>query len=475
MQNARKEDEASNQAYEAHEALLEECISPGPQAQTKGAKIPRYQKETKVCKPKERAETEKDTGPCNKSGRRTKRVVKQVLDGASDAKCQIDPKVIEETYAERFESVGRTVDLSNHPGPFIEPPLPPTTSKKDCDTKQTHADPNGQTRRAEPSCDRILDAVTASEVKKAVSAMRTGSAAGPDRITVLKRKAEETQGFLAGMYTIWLMTGKVPEKLKASRSLLQPKGATDMQNIGNWRLLSISSVLLRLYTKILAKRLTSAIRLHPSQRSFTPVPGVKQNSVLLEHLIWKQKKERGTLVMAFLDLAKAVDTISHDLFAKGLMRLGVPTQIIKVVEDLYHGATTTFTAGNGETRQIKINQGVKQGDPLSLILFNMCLDPLFCSLERDGKGWGSGETTLMALGYADDTAVLSDSRAGLKKQQLVLVKTYCDQVDLRLNVNKSYVFHIYTIGWEEPSSSHPIVYGSHCLPIQSYMEDIHGQ
>jgi len=73
MQNAGKEDEASNQAYEAQEALLEEYISPGPQAQTKGAKIPRYQKETKVCKPKERAKTEKDTRPCNKSGS-TKRV-----------------------------------------------------------------------------------------------------------------------------------------------------------------------------------------------------------------------------------------------------------------------------------------------------------------------------------------------------------------------------------------------------------------
>ena len=142
---------------------------------------------------------------------------------------------------------------------------------------------------------------------------------------------------------------------------------------------------------------------------------------------------------------QAFDTISHDLFAKGLQRLGVPSQFIKVVEDLYDGATTSFATVKGETGQIKINQGVKQGDPLSPILFNVCLDPMFCSLERDGKGWGNEMTSITALGYADDTAVLSDSRAGLEKN-IVLVKAYCDQVDLRLNVNKSYVFHIQSDG-----------------------------
>ena len=195
----------------------------------------------------------------------------------------------------------------------------------------------------------------------------------------------------------------------------------------------------------LAKRLTNAVSLHPSHRGFIPAPGVEHNSVLLEHLIRKQKKEKGTLAVAFLDLAKAFDTISHDLFAKGLERLGVPSQFIRVVEDLYDGATTSFATVNGETRQIRINQGVKQGDHLSPILFNVCLDPMFCSLEKDGKGWGNKENSITALGYVDDTAVLSDSRAGLEKN-LALVKAYCDQVGLRLNVNKSYVFHIRSDG-----------------------------
>ena len=65
MHEAGKEGEATNMVYAAHQKLLEDYITPGPQAPTNGAKIPRYQKETKVCKiqtktlrgkPKERVE-----------------------------------------------------------------------------------------------------------------------------------------------------------------------------------------------------------------------------------------------------------------------------------------------------------------------------------------------------------------------------------------------------------------------------------
>ena len=228
-----------NKAYSDHRVTLEEYISAGQHADTKGKKTPNYKRVTQIRqirkktlrgKTKEKAERYRSLQQKWKVSRKS--AVKQVLDGASDAKCQIDPKVIEETYAERFEGVGPTVDLSNYPGAFTEPPLPPSTPEKSGNVTPNHPNPNSQTRQAEPSCERILDVVNASEVRKAVRAMRTGSAAGKDRIRVLKvkRKAEEGPGFLAGVYTMWLMTGKVPKKLKASKSLLLPKGTRPWQH-----------------------------------------------------------------------------------------------------------------------------------------------------------------------------------------------------------------------------------------------------
>ena len=129
VHEAGTEDAATEEAYAAHEKFLNDFIAPGPMAPTKGAKKPRYRKETRVrkirtktLKGKAKEKAEKYRNLQQKWKRNKKNAVKQVIDGA---KCQIDIEVIEATYTERFEGKGPTVDLSNNPGPFTEP-LPPS-------------------------------------------------------------------------------------------------------------------------------------------------------------------------------------------------------------------------------------------------------------------------------------------------------------------------------------------------------------
>ena len=68
--------------------------------------------------------------------------------------------------------------------------------------------------------------------------------------------------------------------------------------------------------------------------------------------------------------------------------------VIALVKDLYSGASTQIRTTVGKTRQIQINAGVKQGCPLSPILFNLVLDSLISQLQ--------------ATGFADDFILLSN-------------------------------------------------------------------
>ncbi|CAF4469070.1 unnamed protein product, partial [Didymodactylos carnosus] len=96
------------------------------------------------------------------------------------------------------------------------------------------------------------------------------------------------------------------------------------------------------------------------------------------------------------------------------MRKGAPDEFIKLVENQYMGAFTSLSYADKSSLLIKLKKGVKQGDSISSILFNLVLDELFEILgDRFGYNLeGVGKANAMA--FADDLALVSGSRIGLQ-------------------------------------------------------------
>ncbi|KAL8582146.1 hypothetical protein ACOMHN_004065 [Nucella lapillus] len=306
-----------------------------------------------------------------------------------EAKCGVTVEEVQRVYQGRFEQVSKTVDLGLFPPP--------------------------KRRMEAGDLQGLCEPITPEEVRSARKSTKAMTAAGPDGVAAYKLKSKVGDGeLLVTVFNTWLTDQTIPQYLKESRSILLPKGKKDLNLSGNWRPLTISSILLRLYSKVLAKRLTAAVPLNLIQRGFIPAPGVSENTQLLARVIKQAKARKGELAVAFLDLAKAFDTVLHDLVRKGMQRFGVPDFLVNVVADMYEGAKTTFTVKGGQTEPITIGSGVKQGDPLSPILFDMALDPLLCLLKTEGEPWKIGRTNLTAMGYADDTAVMSRNSPGIK-------------------------------------------------------------
>ena len=95
----------------------------------------------------------------------------------------------------------------------------------------------------------------------------------------------------------------------------------------------------------------------------------------------KQQKRRKEYNLVFIDLAKAFNTIPHKSIDKGLWRKGIPEQVRETLMEKYSGVTTRISIGEKVTRQIKIRAGVKQGYPLSPLLFNLIIDELLEKLR----------------------------------------------------------------------------------------------
>jgi hypothetical protein len=92
---------------------------------------------------------------------------------------------------------------------------------------------------------------------------------------------------------------------------------------------------------------------------------------------------------------------------------------------------------------ITIRRGVRQGSPLSMALFTMCLHPFLTMLKRlPGVRIGRDSEPASVLAYADDVTVFLTSAADLQIVQEV-IQQFEKASGARLNTRKS---RILTIG-----------------------------
>ncbi|NWH63188.1 PO21 protein, partial [Geococcyx californianus] len=118
---------------------------------------------------------------------------------------------------------------------------------------------------------------------------------------------------------------------------------------------------------------------------------------------------------------KAFDTVSHNHILLTLKQRGLDEHIIALIENMHQ---QTNTKGRG-LDPIWIKKGVKQGDPLSPLLFNLSIDPLMCMLETNGCGYQHCGSQITTLAFADDLVLLSESWEGMQKN-IKIVEAFCE-------------------------------------------------
>lgn len=137
--------------------------------------------------------------------------------------------------------------------------------------------------------------------------------------------------------------------------MLIPKKAVP-EGPGDFRPLTITSLLLRLFNKILSSRLMKAAPLPKMQKGFAP-EGVAANIFLVQELVKSAMSTNSPLCIAFIDFRKAFDSIGHPSLLMAARRWGIPPEICEFIGNLYKKAATNIM---GEV--FGIRRGVLQGD-----------------------------------------------------------------------------------------------------------------
>jgi len=107
-----------------------------------------------------------------------------------------------------------------------------------------------------------------------------------------------------------------------------------------------------------------------------------------------------------IDFKEAFDKMSHTFLFKILRQYGIGDNFCSRLQKIYADATSTL---NGhKSTPIKILSGVRQGCPLSMILFALYIKPLLINLDKKLNGLyiRHNSTKTTAIAYADDITMI---------------------------------------------------------------------
>ena len=130
-----------------------------------------------------------------------------------------------------------------------------------------------------------------------------------------------------------------------------------------------------------------------SQRAIFNRNGVRDNSFLINSALQSKKS------VMFFDLSDAFNSVSHQILSKGLRDSGCPLWVVRLIQNLYNGCSSLPVTVEKKPLcdPIPIKRGVKQGCPMSSVLFNFYINPI---IEAAADAGGT------CLGYMDDLAII---------------------------------------------------------------------
>ena len=244
--------------------------------------------------------------------------------------------------------------------------------------------------------------------------------------------------FVAGIFNICRTNSRVPSSRKHSMVTLIHKGG-EPADMRNWRPISLQLTIYKLYAAIIARWIASwaTVTSSFSSAQIGFLDGCAEHNFMLRSMLTDSRRRLRNLVLTWLDIREAFPSVSHHLMLFLMMeRLGLSGSILKVVQDIYSQATIAVRTGRDfYTTPIPQRCGVKQGCPLSPILFNIVVEGLLRHLSTSQAGYSLAGNTINALAYVDDICVAAASKVEVQ-DLLDRCVAFSDWAGFRFNARK---------------------------------------
>ena len=177
----------------------------------------------------------------------------------------------------------------------------------------------------------------------------------------------------------------IPDDLTQIKLVLIPK-VPNPESMTQLRSISLCNTLYKLLTKLLVNRLKPFLlaMIHPAQSRFVPGRRATDNYILAQELLHfiHHQRRKTNLMASKIDLEKAYDKLEWSFIQYTLTFYHFPTPIIELIMACILSSSISILWNGEVSAPFWPSHDIRQGDPLSPLLFILCLNHLSLSLDQ---------------------------------------------------------------------------------------------
>jgi hypothetical protein len=217
------------------------------------------------------------------------------------------------------------------------------------------------------------------------------------------------------------------------------------ESVNDYRPISLTNACLKFLTKLVANRLQQRILscVHKNQYGFIKSRTIQDCVAWTFEYLYQCHASKKPVVIMKLDFAKAFDTIEHEAIIQVMRHMGFDSKTIQWVKDILSSGTSKILLNGVPGKQFFCKRGVRQGDPLSPILYVLGSE-LLQIVINDALAQGLlslpievGDPDFPIVQYADDTLLILPAEMDQVVALKEILHKFSISTGLKVNYHKS--------------------------------------
>ena len=293
--------------------------------------------------------------------------------------------------------------------------------------------------------------ISPPEIERCIQNLKNGKACSPkDKISNEYIKYSKDLILpLTKLFNCVFDTGLIPESWTKGVIIPIFKNKGDPTDPKNYRPITILSCLGKPFTSILNKRLNTYLEannlLHQNQAGLRSGYSCQDHIFTLYSIIdILKKKKKKKIFCAYIDFSAAFDKVHRASLWQKILENNINGKIFNVIYNMYCSIKSCVSLCGSFSSFFSCENGVRQGENLSPVLFALSLNDMQTYIESRGvhgielfdndqhELW----LRLLVLLYADDTVILSDNADDFQNC-LNAFNDYCNEWHLHVNLSKT--------------------------------------